>query len=93
MTLSELPSKHKEIVRHKVTLKVFRVNRAAVEKKKSHHYEEFDVPVEVDPALGIALLKGHLMGYSKNEKNIARLAGGAMSTDKQDEEHDRGKGD
>ena len=47
----------------------------------------------MDPAPGIALLEGHLIGYSKNERKIARLAGDAMSTDKQDEEHDRGKGD
>lgn len=50
-------------------------------------------PKGVDPALGIALLKGHLMGYSKNEKKIARLASSAMSTDKQNEEHNREKGD
>lgn len=28
-------------------------------------------PKGVDPALGIQLLRGHLLGYSKNEKNIA----------------------
>ena len=46
MPLSELSSKDKEIVRDKVTLKAFRVNRAAAGKKKSDHYEEFDVPVK-----------------------------------------------
>jgi len=49
-------------------------------------------PKGVDPALGIALLKGHLLGYSKNEKKIARLAGGTISTVKQVEEHEREEG-
>ena len=30
-------------------------------------------PKGVDPALGIQLLRGHLMGFSKNEKKIAKL--------------------
>jgi succinate dehydrogenase / fumarate reductase, iron-sulfur subunit len=30
-------------------------------------------PKGVDPALGIQLLRGYLMGYSKNEKKIAKL--------------------
>jgi succinate dehydrogenase iron-sulfur subunit len=30
-------------------------------------------PKGVDPALGIQLLRGHLMGFSKNEKKIAQL--------------------
>lgn len=30
-------------------------------------------PKGVDPALGIQLLRGHLMGFSNNEKKIARL--------------------
>jgi succinate dehydrogenase iron-sulfur subunit len=30
-------------------------------------------PKGVDPALGIQLLKGHLMGFSKNENKIAKL--------------------
>src|SRR5919199_1701028 len=30
-------------------------------------------PKGVDPALGIQLLRGHLMGFSKNEKKIAEL--------------------
>lgn len=30
-------------------------------------------PKGVDPALGIQLLKGHLMGFSKNEKKVAEL--------------------
>lgn len=47
-------------------------------------------PKGVDPALGIALLKGHLLGYSRNEKKIARLASDTMSTDKQDEGHKGG---
>jgi succinate dehydrogenase iron-sulfur subunit len=47
-------------------------------------------PKGVDPALGIALLKGHLLGYAKNEKGIARLAGDTIPTDKQDGEHDKG---
>lgn len=47
-------------------------------------------PKGVDPALGIALLKGYLLGYQRNEKKIARLASDTMSTDKQDEGHNRG---
>jgi hypothetical protein len=27
----------------------------------------------VDPALGIQLLRGHLMNFSKNEKKVAEL--------------------
>lgn len=50
-------------------------------------------PNGVDPALGIALLKGHLMGYSKNEKKISRLAGSVMPRDKADEELIREKGE
>jgi succinate dehydrogenase / fumarate reductase iron-sulfur subunit len=30
-------------------------------------------PKGVDPALGIQLLRGHLMGFSRNEKKIAEL--------------------
>ncbi|HZC20139.1 MAG TPA: succinate dehydrogenase/fumarate reductase iron-sulfur subunit [Nitrososphaeraceae archaeon] len=30
-------------------------------------------PKGVDPALGIQLLRGHIMGYSRNEKKIAKL--------------------
>src|SRR5919202_1625168 len=30
-------------------------------------------PKGVDPALGIQLIRGHLMGFSKNEKKIAKL--------------------
>jgi succinate dehydrogenase / fumarate reductase iron-sulfur subunit len=30
-------------------------------------------PKGVDPALGIQLLRGHLLGYSKNEKKVAEL--------------------
>jgi succinate dehydrogenase / fumarate reductase iron-sulfur subunit len=30
-------------------------------------------PKGVDPALGIQLLKGHMMGFSKNEKKVAEL--------------------
>jgi succinate dehydrogenase / fumarate reductase iron-sulfur subunit len=30
-------------------------------------------PKGVDPALGIQLLRGHLMGFSRNEKEIAKL--------------------
>jgi hypothetical protein len=27
----------------------------------------------VDPALGIQLMRGHLLGFSKNEKKVAQL--------------------
>ena len=30
-------------------------------------------PKGVDPALGIQLLKGHMMGFSKNDKKVANL--------------------
>ncbi|HET7392103.1 MAG TPA: succinate dehydrogenase iron-sulfur subunit, partial [Nitrososphaeraceae archaeon] len=30
-------------------------------------------PKGVDPALGIQFLRGHLMGFSKNENKIAKL--------------------
>jgi succinate dehydrogenase / fumarate reductase, iron-sulfur subunit len=30
-------------------------------------------PKGVDPALGIQLLRGHLLGFSKNEKKVADL--------------------
>jgi succinate dehydrogenase / fumarate reductase iron-sulfur subunit len=30
-------------------------------------------PKGVDPALGIQLLRGHLLGFSKNEKKVAEL--------------------
>lgn len=57
MTVGDL-NRHKETVRDRVTLKVFRANRVAGEK--SHHYEEFDVPVKRWTTVLDALL------YAKN---------------------------
>lgn len=153
MTVSEL-DRHKETVRGKVTLKVFRANRVTDEKKNPHRYEEFVVPKYglcysacatvatdtkfpgpqaltqayryitdnrddsskdrpdlvdtnhgmwcchfagssshvcpegVDPALGIALLRGCLLDYAKNEKKVSRLARSALSQTLATEKHD-----